>query len=182
MPPDSAHVLNVVGPRHGSPASSSKLATALMLAPVIRVITRMDIPSTSMPRICARFAVDSLFNGVTIASRETIRVSRISSILVHRRLVLSRKTRDDSSTLARVGHQHGNPNACRGGRAGRDAVPVLHARRGRTVRVECRPSGARRPLSRRAKRLLTTSPSYRPHLDATDQTSRRSMRTEGFAL
>ena len=35
----------------------------LMLTPVMRVIDRMDIPSTSMERICARFEVGNLFMG-----------------------------------------------------------------------------------------------------------------------
>ena len=33
----------------------------LMLAPVMRSMERIDMPSTSMESICARFSVDSLF-------------------------------------------------------------------------------------------------------------------------
>ena len=44
-----------------APASFSSLATVLMLTPVTRVIARMDMPSTSMERICARLDLDSLF-------------------------------------------------------------------------------------------------------------------------
>ena len=35
----------------------------LMDAPVSRVMARIDIPSTSIPRICARFSVGILFMG-----------------------------------------------------------------------------------------------------------------------
>ena len=40
----------------------------LMLAPVMRVIERIDIPSTSMERTCARFVVESLFMGEIVAN------------------------------------------------------------------------------------------------------------------
>lgn len=40
----------------------------LMLTPVMRVIERMDMPSTSMERICARFEVGSLFMGGIVSN------------------------------------------------------------------------------------------------------------------
>ena len=40
----------------------------LMLAPVIRVIARMDIPSTSMARIWVRFDIGSLFIALRLTS------------------------------------------------------------------------------------------------------------------
>ena len=53
---------------HASPASFRSLATVLMLAPVIRVIARMDIPSTSMARIWVRFDIGSLFIALRLTS------------------------------------------------------------------------------------------------------------------
>ena len=64
----------------------------LMLTLQMRSIERIDIPSTSIERICARFVVESLFMG-EIVSNLAMKVKQINQINFTRRAGFGRAGR-----------------------------------------------------------------------------------------